>query len=130
MHELSIARRIVEVIEDEAEKNGIARVSRAKIKIGKMAASQREQLEFCLSSYEKNAALEGMKFEIEETPVSISCNACGRIFGDGRFDDEEYAHHIAHAPALYIPPGCPACQSQDVSIISGREMELGSIEGE
>lgn len=130
MHELAIAQRIIEVIEAEAVKNGISKVRLARLKIGKMAAFQKEQLEFCLSSYEKNGALEGMKFEIEEVPVSISCKNCGKIFGDNRFDDEEYAHHIAHAPALYAAPECPACRSANVSVISGSEMELVSIEGE
>lgn len=130
MHELSIAQRIIEIIEEEAAKNGIAKVALAKLKIGKMAAFQKEQLEFCLSSYEKNETLEDMRFEIEEVPVSISCKTCGKNFIDSRFDDGEFAHHIAHAPALYEAPECPSCKSTDVAVTSGREMELVSIEGD
>jgi hydrogenase nickel incorporation protein HypA/HybF len=130
MHELSIAQKIIETIEAEAVKNGMAKVRLAKLKIGKMAAFQKEQLEFCLSTYEKNPALEGMTFEITEIPVELSCNTCKMHYIDARFDDEEFAHDIAHAPALYLPPPCPTCASENVSIVAGREMELTSIEGE
>jgi len=130
MHELSIAQKIIETIEAEAIKNGMAKVRRAKLKIGRMAAFQKEQLEFCLSTYEKNPALEGMTFEITEIPVELVCNSCGKRFVDMRFDDEEFAHDVAHAPALYLPPPCPSCSSEGVSIVGGREMELTSIEGE
>jgi len=130
MHELSIAQKIIETIEAEALKNGMAKVRRAKLKIGKMAAFQKEQLEFCLSTYEKNPILEGITFEITEIPVELTCNVCGRNFTDPRFDDNEFAHDIAHAPALYFAPPCPACASEEISIVAGREMELTSIEGE
>jgi hydrogenase nickel incorporation protein HypA/HybF len=130
MHELSIAQKIIETIEAEAQKNNIAKVTSAKLKIGKMAAFQKEQLEFCLNTYEKNESLKDMRFEINEIPVELSCRRCGMRFRDERFNDHEFAHDIAHAPALYIPPECPSCKSNDVTVISGSEMELTSIEGE
>jgi hydrogenase nickel incorporation protein HypA/HybF len=124
MHELSIAQKILETIEAEAQKNNIARVTAAKLKIGKMAAFQKEQLEFCLNTYEKNESLKDMHFDIDEIPVELLCQDCGR------FNDHEVAHDYAHAPGLYIPPPCPSCKSKDVIMVSGSEMELTSIEGE
>lgn len=129
MHELAIAQRIIGVIEDEAAKNCITRVTSARLRIGRMAAFQKEQLEFCLASYEKAGTLEGMAFEVEEVPVELVCAACGKRFVDNRFDDEAFAHEVAHAPALYAPPPCPACGAAETEIIAGREMELASIEG-
>lgn len=129
MHELSIAQRIIEIIEAEAEKNGIAKVRRARLKVGKMAAFQREQLEFCLMSYEKGDALKGMVFDIEEISVKLECAKCKKIFDDGRFSDAEFAHEIAHAPLLYSPPNCPECGCVESEIVSGREMEIVEIEG-
>lgn len=130
MHELSIAQKIIETIETEAQKNNIARVVSAKLKIGKMAAFQREQLEFCLNTYEKNESLKDMRFDIDEIPVELLCRDCGMRFTDERFNDHEFAHDYAHAPGLYIPPRCPSCKSKDVTVVSGSEMELTSIEGE
>ncbi len=130
MHELSIAQKIIETIEEEANKSGLERVISAKLKIGRMAAFQKEQLEFCLVTYEKTDMLEDMRFEIEEVPVGLKCKACGQEYLDARFDDAEFAHDIAHAPALYIPPPCPSCSSDDVTMVSGNEMTLVSIEGE
>lgn len=130
MHELSLAQKIIETIEEEANKNGMTKVRSAKLKIGKMAAFQKEQLEFCLKTYEKTNMLEDMIFEIEEVAVELECNSCHQKFVDARFDDDEFAHEVAHAPALYIPPPCPSCASEDISMIKGQEMELTSIEGE
>ena len=130
MHELAIAQKILETIEEEANKNGLTKVRRAKLRIGKMAAFQKEQLEFCLKTYEKTNLLEDMTFEIVEVPVELICKSCAQKFMDARFDDPEFAHEIAHAPALYVPPPCPSCASEDVTMIAGNEMTLMSIEGE
>jgi hydrogenase nickel incorporation protein HypA/HybF len=130
MHELAIAQKIIETIEEEANKNGMTKVRSAKLKIGKMAAFEKEHLEFCLKTYEKTNLLEDMEFEIEEVPVELICKSCAQKFLDARFDDEEFAHEISHAPALYVPPSCPVCSSEDVTMTSGNEMMLISIEGE
>jgi hydrogenase nickel incorporation protein HypA/HybF len=130
MHELHIAQRIIDTIATEALKNNISKVHTAKLKIGKMAAFDKEQLEFALASSEKNETLEGMKFDVNEIPVELECKDCGHHFIDKRFDEMDFAHQIAHAPALYIPPKCPVCGSEDVALLSGNEMELLTIEGE
>ena len=130
MHELSIAQKIIETVEAAAQKSSISRVHLAKLKIGKMAAFGKEQLEFCLNTYEKNPALEGMRFDIDEVPVELACADCGKQYIDERFNDAEFAHDVAHAPALYLPPPCPSCGSETVSVVAGSEMELTSIEGE
>lgn len=130
MHELGIAQRIIEIIEAEAFKNRLSRVRSARLRIGRMAAFRKEPLEFCLASYKKDAALEGMAFDVEEVPVGLACSACGRRSTDSRFDDEEFAHEVAHAPSLYLPSPCPACGAEEVEVISGRELELVSIDGE
>lgn len=130
MHELHIAQRIIDTIAAEAAKSNISKVRMAKLKIGKMAAFDKEQLEFALASSEKNETLEGMKFYVDEIPVELECKDCGHNFIDKRFDEMDFAHQIAHAPALYIPLKCPLCGSEDVAVICGSEMELISIEGE
>lgn len=50
-------------------------------------------------------------------------------FHDGRFDDHDFAHDLAHAPLTYLPAPCPKCQSTDSDIIKGRELELIGLEG-
>ncbi len=130
MHELSICQKIIETIENEAVKNGMSKVRSAILRVGKMAAFQKDQLGFCLSTYEKSEMLAGMTFEIEEVPVELECNACHQRYVDARFDDDEFAHSIAHAPGLFIPPPCPVCTSDDVAMIAGDELTLVSIDGE
>ncbi len=130
MHELSIAQKIIEIIESKAKQNNFSKVSNAKLKIGKMAAFQKDQLEFCLNTFQKSEIIKEMNFDICEVPVKLLCNNCGNYFIDDRFNDYEFAHVYAHAPGLYIPLPCPQCKSKNISVISGSEIELTSIEGE
>lgn len=130
MHEINIVRSIVEIIEASAVQMKLGLVHLARLKMGRMTAFQADQVKVYLSCFEKKDILKGMKFEIEEVPVTLSCNICGECYQDDRFDDETFAHEVAHAPAFYLPPQCPACGAKEVKIASGDELELVSIEGE
>jgi len=127
MHELAISETICKIIEKEARSRGMAKVVSAKLKIGVMNAFQRENLDLCLKDYEKNPLMAGMRFEIETVPVELQCIKCNGQFSDDRFNDHDFAHRIAHAPALYLPPPCPACGSEAGKLVTGNEMELVSI---
>jgi len=129
MHELAIGETICKTIETEAAKRGMAKISHAKLKIGKMNAFQRENLEVCLKRYATDERLSELKFEIEEIPVQLKCTVCNEEYTDDRFDDYDFAHKVSHAPALYEPPTCPECgaPATKITVISGQELELVSI---
>ena len=128
MHEIAISETICQTIEREAKKHNIAAVKIAKLRIGKMAAFDRSNLDLCLKEFAKKPVFAEAAFEIEEVPVELECADCHHHFVDARFDDFDFAHTVAHAPALYQPPACPKCQSTALSIQTGQEMELVSIE--
>lgn len=130
MHELSIIQKIIDAADRAARENGISKVKTLRLRLGQMAAANPEQLKFGFATYAKGSALEKADLAIEEIAVVLKCQNCGRSFGDARFDDREFAHTIAHAPAAYFPPPCPACGGSDSAIISGREMELVEILGD
>jgi len=130
MHEIAISETICKIIIREAKIGNIEEVSSARLRIGKMAAFDRKNLDLCLEGHTKDKALAKTKFEIEAVPVALKCNGCKHTYIDYRFDDFDFAHKTAHAPGLYIPPECPSCKKQDAGLISGQEIELVSIEGE
>ncbi len=128
MHETVICERLVGIIEREARQRGLSRVTRAKLRVGKMAAFELEHLEICLKGMPQQGMLSGTAFEIEEAPVTLKCGACGKQHVDARFDDIAFAHRIAHAPEFYLAPPCPSCGSSEVAIVDGRGLDLLAIE--
>lgn len=128
MHEMAIGETILKVITDQAKAQGIAHVAKAHLRVGRMQAFERSNLELCLKTYQ-GGAMADVRFEIEPVPVSLTCGGCGTAYADERFEDFDFAHHVAHAPALYDPPACPSCGAKQVTITKGQELELVSIEG-
>jgi len=127
MHEFDIAERIFKVIRDSALRSGMKKVTKAKLRLGKMIGFQRQELEIALAMNKKDELIRDLKFEIDEIPVKLQCNSCGHEFIDERFDDFDFAHKIAHAPHFYLPQNCPNCSSEIIAVITGKEMELVSI---
>ena len=129
MHEMAICETICKVIEREALKKGISSVKTAKLRVGKMEAFEKATLELCLKTLNSQVLNVKTVFEIEEVPVTLKCSSCNKTYTDSRFDDANFAHQTAHAAAFYLAPHCPSCDCDSSEIITGKEMELVSIEG-
>lgn len=87
------------------------RVEKLNLRIGKLAAVVEHSLSFCLEVITKETPLEGAELVIDEVPVCLRCERC------------KHEWQI-EAPAF----GCPACKNGQVTLISGRELEISSIE--
>ena len=112
MHEMGIAMQIVEIAAASipADLAG-ARVATVNLKVGKLAAIVADSLRFCFEAVSKDTALEGARLRITEIPVQARCNACRNAW-------------TIEGPAF----ACPACQSGDITLLSGRELDIESIE--
>lgn len=130
MHELAIVREIIETVQKEASSHGLRHVSKARLKIGKMAAFRPEQLQSCFGVCERDGSLANMKLEVEEEQVELECERCHNIWVDTRFEDMEFAHQIAHNPIAYELPHCPKCRTAAPKVVSGNGVRLIEIEGE
>lgn len=112
MHEMGIAQQMVLIALDAIPgdiKN--PRVEKLNLRIGKLAAVVEHSLSFCLEVITKDTPLEGAALVIEQVPVSLCCDSC------------------KHQWQTDIPAfGCPVCKSGQVTMISGREIEVSSIE--
>jgi hydrogenase nickel incorporation protein HypA/HybF len=112
MHEMGIALQIVEIavasIPPDLEN---VRVERVNLKIGKLAAVVPESLRFCFSIAVKDTLLEGADLFIKEIPVVARCKTCN-------------AEWTITEPVF----SCKACNSGSLEILSGRELDIESIE--
>jgi hydrogenase nickel incorporation protein HypA/HybF len=111
MHELGIAQSLLEIVEQEARPYAGARVIRIQLRIGKLSTVVPDALRFAFDAITRGGMAEGAALEIEEVPLAIRCHACEQAF-------------VVEDPFML----CPQCGAADVEMISGRELEIKSME--
>jgi hydrogenase nickel incorporation protein HypA/HybF len=111
VHELAVAQSLLEIVEREAQPYEGARVIRILLRIGRMSAVVPDALRFAFDAITRGGMAEGAALEIEEVPLSIRCRRCEEVF-------------IVEDPFMI----CPQCEAVDVEMVSGRELEIRSME--
>ena len=102
MHELSIARSIVELVEEQADNRGAS--------IGHLSGVEIQTLAFALDSAIKGSKLEKARIIRHYIEGEGQCSDCETIFPMN---------------ALFSP--CPHCGSYLVKILKGKELRVKSI---
>ena len=111
MHELALARSLIELVDDYAIQHGNRNVRRIHVRLGVLSAMTRA-LYFCFSSAARGSRCEGASLEIEEVPLTVNCANCRAVkTPSGRYNFR-----------------CPDCGLPTPDIVSGREMQLAAIE--
>mgnify|MGYP001815986780 FL=1 len=112
MHEMGIALEVIKIAiaSIPLDMKG-ARVAQVNLKVGKLSAVVPDSLRFCFDVAGKDTALAGAELIIEEIPVRIRCRDC-------------QAEWRVETPAFR----CRECDSGSVEIVSGRELDIRSIE--
>ncbi|MGD0337527.1 MAG: hydrogenase maturation nickel metallochaperone HypA [Bacteroidota bacterium] len=111
MHELSIAQNIIDIVRQYLPVEGPQQVRIVKVRIGEMAGVVPDSLDFCFNAIIGSTPLEGAALVIEHIPVVIHCMQCGK-------------EHLLDHSAFY----CQFCDSTDVRMISGNELQVVEIE--
>lgn len=113
MHELSIAKQLLELVAETAAEHNLVRVNRVRVVVGALGNVVPQALEFAFEIAGEGTVAEGARLEIEEVPVTVRCNAC--------------AAETVLEDFAFI---CSACGSLDVSVRRGNELYLDTIEGD
>jgi hydrogenase nickel incorporation protein HypA/HybF len=112
MHEMGIATQIVEIsISSIPDHYKDVRVESVNLKIGKLTAIVPDSLRFCFEIAAKDTPLSGAVLNIEEIPIVARCLACNLEW-------------TINEPVFV----CSKCQSGKIETISGRELDIVSIE--
>lgn len=112
MHELSIAISIVEMAQEEAERQGDVHVNVVYLRLGLLSGVAKEAL---LSSYDlacEGTALAGSHLVIEDMPIVVYCPKCD-------------ARRPANTAQWF---SCPDCGTPTPEIVQGRELEVAAME--
>ncbi len=112
MHEMGIAMQLMEIAIDAIpEDMKGSPVERINVKVGKFTAVVPSSLKFCFEIVSKGTPLSDAELNIEEIPVTVQCHGC------------KYQWEMSQ-PVFK----CPTCGSGSIEIISGRELNIESIE--
>ncbi|MGI8772892.1 MAG: hydrogenase maturation nickel metallochaperone HypA [Acidobacteriaceae bacterium] len=112
MHELSIAISMIDQILEESESRGGLDVEAVHLKLGIFSGVDREALLFSYELACEGTALQGSRLVIETIPLVIHCAACQKD----------------RTPPSVYQLCCPECQTPGQTIVSGREIEVASLE--
>ncbi len=112
MHELSVARELVRLIEAEARRAGARRVRTARVVLGARSHVSAEILQFYVAHLlDPEGPAAGLMLECERRPMRFRCNSC-------RIDYEPSETDWC----------CPRCGRVGKLIEAGDEVYLESLE--
>ena len=111
MHELSLCEGILEVLEQEARKQGFQQVRNVWLEIGKLAGVETDAMYFSFDVVVRDTLADGAGLEIIELPGTAWCMHCAeQVEVSQRFD------------------ACPKCGSYQLQITGGDEMKIKELE--
>ena len=113
MHELSICYGILKVAAGALETlpSSHPRVEQVTVRIGRLTAIVPDTLRYYFGLLIPGTALEGAALVVEEIPIRGCCSDCS-----GRFEIETLSFT------------CPQCGSGMIELLSGRELEVVSLD--
>jgi hydrogenase nickel incorporation protein HypA/HybF len=112
MHEMGIALEVIDIVQASIPADTAnARVKRVNLKVGKLSAVVASSLRFCFDVSVKGTALENAELNIQEVPVTARCEDCRH-----QWDIDQPVFR------------CPDCNSSRIEMLSGRELDIESIE--
>jgi len=111
MHEISIAKSIIEIAEAKARDENSRCIHTIKIRLGEFTTVVREALEFAFEVARRETMAENARLEIENVPMVLCCVHCGRV----------------NDPVRSVCLICPQC-GLPLEIVSGEELQVEYIE--
>lgn len=110
MHELSVSSAIVDTVVRHADGR---RVTAVQVRLGRLRQVVPSSLAFYFELVSRETVCDGARLDQEVVPAALRCDGC------------------AHAWEIDMPHfRCPECGSADVTVETGEELEVASIEVE
>jgi hydrogenase nickel incorporation protein HypA/HybF len=115
MHEMSIAQNILEIVQEEMNRNQYepGRVREVAVQVGELVAVVPASLEFCFNILIENTEWKGAKLNIEVLPLIGRCQDC------------RHEYHIQDYDFI-----CPQCNSTKITVVQGQELLIRHLEVE
>jgi hydrogenase nickel incorporation protein HypA/HybF len=122
VHELSIARAVLEIALRHASDRPVVRVD---LSVGALRQVVPDSLEFCFEIAARETPCEGAALAQTLVPARMRCRACGGEWDPAPAPAEDASALVA-APSFR----CPSCRAAGGEVIAGEELVVESIEVE
>ncbi len=113
MHELALTEGILEIVREQSEKNGFARVLEVSLMVGEYSGVIPECLQEFFPIASKGTKAEGASLRIQPVPAAFRCFGCG------------FEGPIPRGTAC-----CPHCGSTAIRMTAGREFYVENLKVE
>ena len=110
MHELSIALEIITIVEDEIVKRNLDGIAEVNISLGALSGVDPEALSFSFEAETIDTPLAETRLVIQQIPVKGICRSCKKDFSVDDF--------------IFL---CPYCDSVDINITQGNELDINYL---
>lgn len=112
MHELDLARNIVELAIEEAQRLDAMKVNTVHLKVGRLSGVDAGALHFAFDVATADTLLAGARLEVIDVPLVVWCAHC-------------LAEVVLPQVNHFV---CPRCGTAAGEIRQGRELEIASLE--
>ncbi len=113
MHELSLCRDLLAILERSAAEEGFSRIRRVRLQVGVLAAVDVAALRFAFEVASRGGLADGASLLVESALARAECLACGEGF--------ECNDYLAH---------CPRCGGERLRLDGGDGMRIIDLEVE
>ena len=110
---MGIVSGVLDVAIRSAQEAGADRVCEVALRVGEMTEAIPDALQFAFEALSEGTICEGAQLTLDMVGPRSMCLDCG-----GEFDHDRFHRR------------CPVCESYETVLISGRELEIASIEVE
>jgi len=111
MHEYSVARALLESVQDQARHHGARHVHRVELEIGELAGIEVDLLESAFQLVRERTVCAEARLEVRTVPATWDCPSCDRVLSSDR------------------PLRCPDCDGP-ARLASGDEILLATLDME
>ncbi len=113
MHEIAIARSIVEIVEEHARREGCARVRAVRLAIGALSHVDPRALEFGFEAVAGDGPARGARLIVERPPGEGWCTSCN-----------------AKVAVAALGDACPLCGGYQWLVAGGQDLRVVELEVE
>lgn len=114
MHELSVTKRILDIVLSHGLQNQVKKIVSISLQVGELSDLEDEWIQHYFSHLAKGTLAAEAKLKIERLPVIFRCTGCSREF---RVDIKEMKEIR-----------CPDCGNKQCTLTSGKEYFIKDME--
>ncbi len=111
MHEMALAEGVVDLVAEEAKRQGFTEIKAIVLEIGMLSHVAPEAMLFCFDAVSRDTIAEGAKLVIKRVPGAGWCLDCAKT-----------------VPLSERFGACPECGRHHVQMTAGDEMKVRELE--